>query len=535
MRHSLFAAGLFAAIALLLAFMPESSAPRVELAVDGTPRAEATAFVQGSEVSLLVRPALSKEQRLNLSFKASPSARFYVEAAPATPKCINGRCQLIVVTQGREVNVVAVASHASALKTINFQLDAIRVVKQRTTTPLDHEAWWFAGIGFVLLVIAVQLLHGRRVLTQWLLVGSAGALLFWLQPLFSGLLATFLGVSHYLGRRGQGSRLILWSGIAAAIAILLGFKYGAPALVSLFATPGGFPLALPLGLSYFLIRLIDTQMRWFRGEGKDVSLREYLCYVLFPATLPAGPIHTLPGFIDGRLERITTEDRSYGIARMCLGLVKKFVIADMLLYAPLFAAGGLLDEVVSAGAAPGLDVVVLLCGAFLFVYIDFSAYSDIAIGAGRLLGYRIPENFDWPVLATSIRDYWRRWHMTLSGWCMRNVYFPLLLTTRNPYIAPFAVMAAVGMWHALSLSWLAWAVHHGGAIMAQNLWERHRGRRKQRERAQLTWGRALGIPATLLFVSAGHAFAQIHDFGLAAKLYGSFWLSLLGLPLALFR
>jgi hypothetical protein len=79
------------------------------------------------------------------------------------------------------------------------------------------------------------------VLTQWLLVGSAGAVLFWLQPLFSGLLAAFLGVSHYLGTRGQGSRLILWSGIAAAIAILLGFKYGAPALVSLFANPGGLP------------------------------------------------------------------------------------------------------------------------------------------------------------------------------------------------------------------------------------------------------------------------------------------------------
>jgi alginate O-acetyltransferase complex protein AlgI len=533
MRHSLIAAGLFSAAALLLAFMPEASAPRVELTVDGTPRTDATTRVEAFEVRLDVLPALAKEQRIDLSFRATPASRFYVDSQPATPTCVDGHCHLIVVTQGQDVRIVAVASHASGADTIDFQLREVRVVKQRGTTPLDQEAWWLAGIGFVLLVIAIQWLHAYRVASQWLLVASAGAVLFWLQPMFSLLLAVFLCVSHYLGTRGQGSRLILWSGIAAAVAILLGFKYGAPALVSLFANPGRFPLALPLGLSYFLIRLIDTQMRWFRGEGKDVGLREYLCYVVFPSTLPAGPIHTLPGFIEGRLERITGDDRRYGIARMCLGLVKKLAIADLLLYAPLFSAGGLLDRVVATGVAPGLEVVILLCGAFLFVYVDFSAYSDLAIGAGRLLGYRIPENFDLPVLATNIRDYWRRWHMTLSGWCMRNIYFPLLLTTRNPYVAPFAVMTAVGLWHALSLSWLAWAVHHGGAIMAQNLWEQRRGRRKQRERAALTWGRALGIPATVLFVSAGHAFAQIHDFGLATKLYGAFWQSLLGLPFAL--
>lgn len=533
MRHSLIAAALFAATAMLLAFMPEVSAPRLELTVDGTRYADTRAPAQGAELTLLIRPTVAKEQRLDLGFTASPSARFYVDAAPATPTCAQGHCHLIVMANDSDVRVVVAASHTAGDATVDFRLDALRVIKQRSTTPLDHSTWWFAAIAFALVAIALQWLHRRRALSQWLLVGSAAAMLLWLQPAFSVLLAVFLVMSHYLGTRGHGSRLILWSGIGAAVAILLGFKYGAPALVSLFANPGRFPLALPLGLSYFLIRLIDTQMRWFRGECKDVSLREYLCYVVFPSTLPAGPIHTLPGFIEGRLERITADDRRYGITRMTLGLLKKFVIADSLLYTPLFGAGGLLDGVVAAGVHPGIDVVVLLCGAFLFVYADFSAYSDLAIGAGRLLGYRIPENFDWPVLATNIRDYWRRWHMTLSGWCMRNIYFPLLLKTRNPYVAPFAVMTAVGLWHALSLSWLAWAVHHGGAIMAQNLWEQRRGRRKQRQRAELTWGRALGIPATILFVAAGHAFAQIHDFGLATQLYGAFWQSLVELPFTL--
>ena len=109
---------------------------------------------------------------------------------------------------------------------------------------------------------------------------------------------------------------------------------------------------------------------------------------------------------------------------------------------------------------------------------------------------------------------------------MRNIYVPLLLKTRSAYLGPYAVMLVVGLWHSLTLSWLAWAIHHGSGIAWMNVIGQSRARGEQKSSILEGVKHGAGIIMTVTFVGAGHAFAQIHDFELAARFYASYWLSL---------
>jgi alginate O-acetyltransferase complex protein AlgI len=301
--------------------------------------------------------------------------------------------------------------------------------------------------------------------------------------------------------------------VAAALAI---GKYGALGGLGAFATasPG-----VALGVSYVVIRLIDTLLRWHRGEHRDVWLADFLAYVLFPATLPAGPIQTIDQFRGGRLARISSADVAAGLSRLLLGAAKKIVVADYLLAQALFKPGGLFERsTMDPGTSSWPVLAATLLTSFLYAYADFSAYSDMAIGLGRLYGHRIPENFNWPVLASSLRDFWRRWHMTLSSWCMRNIYFPLVLGTRRIYQPLFAVMLAVGLWHAFAASWFAWALHHGAGLTILAVLERHRRSAKASARLR----RAMGTAGTIAFVVAGHAFVLCGDFPTGLHIYARF-------------
>ena len=201
-----------------------------------------------------------------------------------------------------------------------------------------------------------------------------------------------------------------------------------------------------------------------------------------------------------------------------------------------------MDTVFGSEQADPVLAVAFLFIAFAYVYVDFSAYSDIAIGLSRLLGWSAPENFDFPFLARSIMDYWRRWHMSVSGWCMRNIYVPLLLSTRRPAIASMMVMLGVGMWHSIGLSWMLWAIHHGVLVAMESSFVRWR-RKSRSSRNQVTsWQRGwrsqlLSFPArlgTLIWVAAGHAFAQIEDPRTALELYLRFWKGIMMILMSVF-
>jgi len=153
----------------------------------------------------------------------------------------------------------------------------------------------------------------------------------------------------------------------------------------------------------------------------------------------------------------------------------------------------------------------LILSFFLF-YLDFSAYSDIAIGSSRLLGFRIAENFNWPILATNPAAYWKRWHISLSGWCQAYVYLPVIGLTRNPYMAVFASFTCIGLWHAGNWNWLAWGLYHACVVTAFQAWARFRKRRKWTfwDKAWLAYP---GMALTVCYTSVAQSFSLIQGVG----------------------
>jgi alginate O-acetyltransferase complex protein AlgI len=149
---------------------------------------------------------------------------------------------------------------------------------------------------------------------------------------------------------------------------------------------------------------------------------------------------------------------------------------------------------------------------FAYAYLDFAAYSDIAIGSSRLFGIRIIENFNFPFVARNINEFWQRWHMSLSGWCRAYVYMPTIGLTRNPYLAIYATMATIGIWHEGSLTWLCWGLYHATGIVVYGSWARFRRRRKWRLRTGLV-PRLVGVGVTMLFVSGSYVFPVAGEHG----------------------
>lgn len=162
----------------------------------------------------------------------------------------------------------------------------------------------------------------------------------------------------------------------------------------------------------------------------------------------------------------------------------------------------------------------------IYAYLDFSAYSDIAIGTSRMLGYRICENFNFPILASNIREYWKRWHMSLSNWAFRNIYFPTLVQTRNSYLPLFLTMLVIGLWHAFSLSWFAWAVHHAAGMSIVAVFQKRYPAISRNNNRVL---HVICVAATVIYASMGFVFVYLDDFSVAVQLYANYWKFLLSL------
>jgi alginate O-acetyltransferase complex protein AlgI len=212
-------------------------------------------------------------------------------------------------------------------------------------------------------------------------------------------------------------------------------------------------------------------------------------------------------FLENREVRWTTSMITEGLTRIIYGLIKRFVLVELVL-APLMATHPTIRHlIVGLQDASILDVWRYLIFSYLVAYLDFSAYTDIAIGCSRLFGFTIMENFRLPIASTNIAEFWRRWHMTLAGWCQQYVYMPIIGWTRNPYLAIYLTFITMGLWHAASLEWLAWALYHATGVVVYNQWaRRHRGSRAQPS----VWKRVFGTSLTFLFVSAGYAFTTAH-------------------------
>jgi len=414
-----------------------------------------------------------------------------------------------------ETQVVSIDSGSN--DTLDVQ--SVEAVRQTRRAPFD--ARWLGRLFVLLLVLSpvFWLIHRWEAASQWLLIGFSVAGLIALQATFAipllGLILLFYVVGRWYRQQETRPPRFILSWVLLSVILLLVFKNFKAIFLLPFDQYGSLSLILPLGTSYFLIRLIDLQLRWHRGQLEDLSLRKYLVYLFFPGTIVAGPIEMIDRFFAERYERIGLEEITDGLMRISLGMAKKLILVDLVLAGALFRSGLWADVLLDPTGSP-LRAVQFCVLAYLLAYLDFSAYSDIAIGISRLLGYNIVENFNWPILATDLAEFWRRWHISLSGWAFRNIFFPVMVSARSRTLALMATLFVIGLWHGLTLSWVTWGLLHGIGLSVL-------ARIPKRFNIMDHWsGKVAGALATNLYVAAGFAFVSIRDYSLAWKVFLTF-------------
>lgn len=356
--------------------------------------------------------------------------------------------------------------------------------------------------GFLPLTLAAFYLAASDRRARQLVVISASALFYGLWnwrfvPLLVGLtLANWLIVQAYARLHERGLLLV---GVALNLLALGLFKYlgfftdSADALLGL--PPMTWSLVLPLGISFFTFQKISYLMDLFRGARPIYGPLDFAEFVSFFPQLIAGPLvrhdEIIPQFALDPRGPAMWENLSRGSVLFVIGLAKKACFADTFALSadPLFAKAVLaplnLAEAWSAALCYSLQI-----------YYDFSGYSDMAIGLALMFGLRLPVNFDAPYRALSVRDFWRRWHITLSRFLRDYVYIPL----GGNRVAPLRQSANVvmtmllgGLWHGAAWTFVVWGGLHGLALAANSAWDR----------ARLPMPRLLGWVLTMLFVLSG--------------------------------
>lgn len=307
-----------------------------------------------------------------------------------------------------------------------------------------------------------------------LLVGS---LIFyaWGEPIFVVLMLTSIIMNYITGRfidKLDQKKLVLTLGIIGNLGLLFYFKYFSFAIANVSGALGQnltVPnIALPLGISFFTFQAITYLVDLYRGEIKvQKNLFNLALYIsLFPQLI-AGPIvryHDIEKQITKR--SVTSDDFYQGVRRFIIGFSKKILIANTF--------GQVADEIF---ALPNTDLTSVLIGIAIVaytiqIYFDFSAYSDMAIGLGRMFGFKLLENFNYPYISRSVREFWQRWHISLSTFLRDYLYIPLggnqkgeLITYRNL----ITVFLLCGLWHGAGWTFLLWGTYFGLFLIIERM------------------------------------------------------------------
>ena len=294
----------------------------------------------------------------------------------------------------------------------------------------------------------------------------------WGEPVYVGVmfLSVFIDYTHGLlvERFRQRDRLARWfvgQSVVFNLLLLGFFKYWDFLAANLSLLPGvsvpQLGLPLPLGISFFTFQTMSYTIDVYRRDAPvQRNVIDFGAYVTLFPQLIAGPIVKYKTVAAELVHRtVTSRDFAEGACRFTAGLAKKVLLAN--------AAGALWESCQASQNAGALTVAGGWTGLFAFglqIYFDFSGYSDMAIGLGRILGFRFDENFDHPYLSTSVGEFWRRWHMSLTSWFREYLYFPLggsragsAKTLRNLLIVWFCT----GFWHGASWNFVLWGLYFG--------------------------------------------------------------------------
>jgi len=355
---------------------------------------------------------------------------------------------------------------------------ALTVISWLLTSTPESRSWkgnW--GAVLVLSGVVLFIALNRYFQIPYIFITNTPRVQLVLAVLFAVILGGFV-----LVRIKVPSRVLFMLAVIALVALLALMKTPSAmeglieAVAGLRGKEAGEVVGLAwLGFSYVAFRLLHTILDRRAGRLPPVQLAEYANYVIFFPSFTAGPIDRLERFIRDLNEPVALDQDGWTEAgtRLFFGLLKKFILADGLAW---FA----LTDVFAVSVRSAGWMWLMLYAYSLRIYFDFSGYTDIAIGLGRLLGVRLPENFNAPYLKPNLTQFWNSWHMTLTQWFRSYFFNPLtraMRSAKKPLPQPLmilfaqtATMVLIGLWHGVTPGFLAWGLWHGAGLFVHNRW-----------------------------------------------------------------
>lgn len=328
---------------------------------------------------------------------------------------------------------------------------------------------------FLPLTLLVYLAAPRKIKNTVLLVFSL-IFYWWGEPKYALLMVFTITFCYAAGiiienrRHNPKGKLLLGFSVAVPLGLLALFKYADFLLGSFNSLTGAdlplLKLALPIGISFYTFQALSYVVDVYRGDvpaqKNYISLATYI--VLFPQLI-AGPIVRYTTVVEDLEKRThSRQNIALGIRRFVMGLGKKVLIANLL---------GSLCTAYRQSADPSVLFAWIYAVSYaLQIYFDFSAYSDMAIGMGKMLGFRFLENFDYPFISKSITEFWRRWHISLGSWFRDYVYIPLggnRVGAKRQIFNILVVWCLTGLWHGANWTYMAWGLYFGILLIIEKL------------------------------------------------------------------
>jgi D-alanyl-lipoteichoic acid acyltransferase DltB (MBOAT superfamily) len=375
-------------------------------------------------------------------------------------------------------------------------------------------------LAFLPITVALYYAAARSVaLRQWVLIAASLFFYGWWDPRFIILVVSQIAATWLLALAYErtGAKVWLTAGVVLNLASLGTFKYldfliGSFEAASAIVLPRAH-LILPIGISFFSFQLISYLVDRMRGDAPLYPFRPFALFVLIFPHVIAGPIvrhnELVPQFADNPLRDGLWMRIGTGLVIFTVGFAKKVLIADRLasFVDPLFTQAA--QRTLSFGEA-----WTAALGFSFQLFLDFSAYTEMAIGSALLFGLLLPENFRRPYLSTSLRDFWRRWHISLSNFIRDYLYIPLGGSRHGAAryaVATLLSMGICGLWHGAGWTYVVWGLWHGIGLVVCRAWQ------------QL--GRPLpqiaGWAMTMLFVLAGWVVFRASSFASAGAILAS--------------
>jgi alginate O-acetyltransferase complex protein AlgI len=384
-------------------------------------------------------------------------------------------------------------------------------------------ALYIAGLLIGLLILWRA--HSRTVRQVLLLAVSYALYVTWGAWFLAVLLAS-TAMNFLVGRwmRRNPSVAVLWAGLTLNIVLLAFFKY-LPAVtvnIPLESLQKLSHIALPLGISFWTFQAMSYLLDLYRGEELDPSLLEFALYMAFFPVVVSGPICRLPDMLPQfrLVDSPSRHDVGRGVCRIATGVL-------MMEMAQLLGKGILSGQGIDAGfdqmtGWSGPDVWCLALGYALQIFFDFAGYSHIAIGAARMLGFNVPENFAHPFTSPTPSIFWTRWHMSLSFWIRDYVFMPLAVLRREEWWRKFCLLVAMvlfGIWHKATMLFVLFGCYHGVLLILHRQVQQVE-RRFNWEPPEKIW-RALSWMTTMALVNLGWIFFRADSLTQAGKMFSA--------------